>query len=87
MNSQISISDIKKNDHLCEFDGYKRGWKYVALEDAHIEDGYWICKVEIVGKKDQITLSCLIVYDHYGPELYKGDTIPYLNVIYLNDLW
>lgn len=83
MSYEYHIGDIKKNDIVCEFDGYGYGIRMVALEDGHLdEDQTWRVECQNIKTKEKIVLAVHKDWLHYGPELYLND-IPYLNVKYL----
>ena len=82
MSYEHHIGDIKKGDRFCEFDGYRHGVRYTALEDGHLDGKYWT----VLGKSDagkECTFSIDKDLLHYGPELYAGEEVPYSNVEYV----
>ena len=90
MSYEHHIGDIKKNSYFCEFDGSGLGVRFQAIEDGYLTkandlgDEYWTVRGRKVGTEEIVTFSVHKKYLHYGPELYPGTEIPYINVKFLN---
>ena len=88
MSYEHHIGDIKKGDRFCEFDGSSVAVRFIALEDGHLvkRDNleYWTIEAQYVNSTDKCIFSIDVKYLHYGPELYAGNEVPYLDADYMN---
>ena len=84
------ITLIKKGDKFCEHNGAQFGARFIAITDAVLrEDGCWRVDGEFTdhkGEKKIVEFSSHKDFMEYGPKLYPGDRVPYLGIIYLNDV-